>query len=62
MLDELDILSFGKRKPKKPGLEDWLIFMIFGFVVGTLLCVIGAELMQWRLVNIGDSMYMWVRK
>jgi len=62
MLDEIDILSFGKRKPKKPGLEDWLTLFVFAVIIGGLIYIIGAELGQWRLVNIGDSMYMWVRK
>jgi len=62
MLDELDILSFGKRKPKKPGPLDWLAFIVFVLIVGVLIYILGAELGQWRLINIGDSMYMWVRK
>jgi len=58
LVDEIDVLQFGKRKPKKPGPLDWLT--LFVFVV--LIYIIGAELGHWRLINIGDSMYMWVRK
>ena len=61
MIDEVDILGFGKSKPKKPGLIEWLAFVIFVVVFGIMLTAFGFELMQWELVNI-DSMHVWVRK
>ena len=58
LVDEIDVLQFGKRKPKKPDFWDWLAIIVF--VV--LIYILGAGLWHWRLINIGDSMYMWVRK
>ena len=62
MIDEVDILGFGKSKPKKPGFWDWIAIIAFFVIFGWMLIVVGNELMEWQLVELGDSMLMWVRK
>ena len=62
MIDELDLLYFGKPKPKNPGFWDWIAIVAFFVIFGWMLVIVGNELMEWRLINVGDSMVMWVRK
>lgn len=61
-IDQDDILFFGrKRKRDRDLLLTWLSFLLALIVMGMLLVLLAVGLGQWRLVDMGDGLMVWVQ-